>query len=156
MTTRKRVRHRATHDRAAASIVDIQARLRGLEELPLPPADVVTSEDEASHAATEPETTVDLEALVASAEADLDHFLHPPVFDPPAVDPVVEPGAEARLAAIDARLAELESELEEFFTRLEPAARRRVVNSDRAADASVADLQRAIDKRLVKRRAWSR
>jgi hypothetical protein len=155
MTTRKRVRHRATHDRAAASIVDIQARLRGPDALPPPPVDVVTSGDEAS-STPEPETTVDLEALVANAEADLDRFLHPQRFDPPAVDPAVAAGAQARLAAIDARLAELESELEEFFTRLEPAARRRVVNSDRATDASVADLQRVIDKRLVKRRVWSR
>jgi len=155
MTTRKRVRHRATHDRAATSIVDIQARLRGPDELPPPPVDVVISEGDAA-GTPEPETTVDLEALVASAEADLDRFLNPSAFDPPPVDPAEAAGAQARLAAIDARLAELESELEEFFTRLEPAARRRVVNSDRAADASVADLQRAIEKRLVKRRVWSR
>jgi hypothetical protein len=150
MTTRKRVRHRATHDRAAASIVDIQARLRGSEEPP-PAGAVVTTDEEAAPAVVDVGAVVDLEALVASAEADLDLFLNQP-----AVSAADAAGAEARLAAIDARLAELESELEEFFTRLEPAARRRVVNSDRAADASVADLQRAIDKRLVKRRAWSR
>ena len=63
---------------------------------------------------------------------------------------------EARLAAIDARLAELESGIEEYFTRLEPAARRRIVNSDPATDSSVADLQRVIDQRLVKRRSRMR
>jgi hypothetical protein len=142
MNTRKRVRHRATHEVSRSSIVDIQARLRAADVRPLPPPPPVV--DEAEIAAP---TADELEQLLASAELDLDAFLSRPRGDDRSEE-------EVRLAEIDARLAELESGLEEFFTRLEPAARRRVVNAESSTDASVADLQRAIDQRLVKRRRF--
>ncbi|HTG46609.1 MAG TPA: hypothetical protein VK646_03015 [Actinomycetota bacterium] len=97
---------------------------------------------------------VDLETLVRGAEVELGELLAETEPEPAQLPRVRDAGsAAARLAAIDARLAELESGLEEYFTRLEPAARRRIVNSDPATDSSVADLQRVIDQRMVKRRS---
>ena len=148
MATHKRVRQRATHEVARSSIVDIQTRLR--DTVPVPVAtesglpDVVAAE-------TAP---IDLEAMVRVAEAELGELLagSEPMEELESM-PADPSSHEARLAAFDARLAELESGIEEYFTRLEPAARRRIVNSDPATDSSVADLQRVIDHRLVKRRS---
>ena len=148
MATHKRVRQRATHEVARSSIVDIQTRLR--DTVPVP----VASEPDLPDVVAAETAPVDLEAMVRVAEAELGELLA-------GSEPVEELGSmpadpsshEARLAAIDARLAELESGIEEYFTRLEPAARRRIVNSDPATDSSVADLQRVIDQRLVKRRS---
>ena len=148
MATHKRVRQRATHEVARSSIVDIQTRLRDAVPVParsepgLP--DVVAAETAPIH----------LEAMVRVAEAELGELLAGSEPMEEAESMPADPSShEARLAAIDARLAELESGIEEYFTRLEPAARRRIVNSDPATDSSVADLQRVIDQRLVKRRS---
>jgi hypothetical protein len=163
MATHKRSRQRATHVVARPSIIDIQTRLR----------DNGGSDRDAQAGGfgpTEPavETApVDLETMVRVAEAELGELLADANVVPvpePAREPVVPAAppereaktAEERLAAIDARLAELERGIEEYFTRLEPAARRRIVNSDPATDSSVADLQRVIDQRLVKRRSRNR
>ncbi|HUL85538.1 MAG TPA: hypothetical protein VLX89_08510 [Actinomycetota bacterium] len=148
MATHKRVRQRATHEVARSSIVDIQTRLR--DTVPAP----VASEPGLPDVVAAETAPVDLEAMVRVAEAELGELLagSEPVEELES-KPADTSSHEARLAAIDARLAELESGIEEYFTRLEPAARRRIVNSDPVTDSSVADLQRVIDQRLVKRKS---